>query len=43
MDKKSDAIYRKLKQQIIYMDIEPGSSLSEIDNAEKIQYIKNTC
>lgn len=32
---KSDAIYRQLKQQIIYMDIEPGSSLSEIDNAKK--------
>ena len=32
---KSDAIYRELKEQIIFMDIEPGSALSEIDSAAK--------
>lgn len=32
---KSDVIYKQLKEQILFMDIEPGSALSEIENAAK--------
>ena len=33
----SEAVYQKLKEQILYLELPPGSAISEIDTAAKYE------
>lgn len=39
----SEAVYQKLKEQILHLELPPGSAISEIDTATKIRCIQNSC